>query len=118
MEHNFHFQICDSQLILWSLQKPIFLCKLPTAKHSQISAGKQKAPDCSLIFTHQAVYELLINRYVQMLPGKKSLKTLFHISISFSEQLTHQTVGTCVGPVSSKFPFVQIIDDRPGIINI
>lgn len=48
---------------------------------------------------------------------ERSFSKFCLILIPFSKQLFHQAIGTCIGPISPQFSFIQIMNYRPWIVN-
>ena len=86
--------------------------------HFQVPAGQQEAPDGILFPVHLVVYNLLVYLHPNRLTLHQALKILLYLPAALPNQLPRKAVGTGICPVGAKLPCLQIIQDRPWIIDV
>ena len=84
----------------------------------QIPGCKKQAPDRIFIFFQLFKDNLFIKRYRNLFPSEKLLHFFLDLTGGCPDKLIHQPIRACGCPVSLKTSFIQIIGDRPRIVDI
>ena len=117
VKHPRNFMICQCQIIKRLIS---FGQKLHTfiAKHLQIAACQQQAPDRRFIVVQLVVHDLFVDRAADRFPFQELLKCNLYPLVALTDQLAHKAVCTCICPVGVIFSCFKKIDCRPRIIDI
>ena len=113
LKHDPDFLVCQLQVI-FQFSTTIQCSFL----HPQVTTGQKQAPDSIGIAVQLTEYNLFVNPCMEGFALQQVFHHRLYLRFSFPDQLSHKAVGTGIRPIGCKTSLIQIMNDRPRIINV